>query len=195
MTRCIYVFFGLIASGKSTLATAFGRRHNLPVFNTDVIRKQLAGLNPTDHRPDHFGQGIYSAAMSVKTYQTMLKRAREQLASGCAGVILDGSYSDRSTRAQVLATAAESGAEVIFIRCVCAEEETRRRLAKRASDPEAVSDGCWPIYIQQKKNFAEPTELPANRLIRLDTEASEADLLDRLEQTLAEKGLCNNLNQ
>ena len=40
----IFVFFGLIASGKSTLAEHFAKRYHLPYYNTDRVRKELAGI-------------------------------------------------------------------------------------------------------------------------------------------------------
>ena len=40
----ILVFFGMTASGKSTLAQACADRYGAPYYNTDRIRKELAGL-------------------------------------------------------------------------------------------------------------------------------------------------------
>ena len=73
----ILVFFGMTASGKSTLAQACADRYGAPYYNTDRIRKELAGLPATAHRPDAVGQGIYSHELSAKTYETLLHRAEE----------------------------------------------------------------------------------------------------------------------
>ena len=54
----IYIFFGLIASGKSTLAELFAAAHHFPYYNTDRVRKELAGLAANERRPDGLGQGL-----------------------------------------------------------------------------------------------------------------------------------------
>ncbi|WP_457573436.1 AAA family ATPase [Desulfolithobacter sp.] len=178
----IYVFFGLIASGKSTLARAWAEQHGFLYLNTDRVRKELAGLQPTERRPDGLGQGIYTPEFTRRTYDAMLARADEALRRGAGGVVLDGSYSNRGERDRVRELARRHGAELLFVLCYCSEEEVARRLALRARDPEAVSDGRWEIYLKQKEFFSMPGELAPGELLRLDTEADITTLLTRLEQ-------------
>ncbi len=182
---CLYVFFGLIASGKSTLATRFADDHGLPCYNTDRVRKELAGLAATERRAEGMGQGIYTPEFTERTYRVMLERCRRDLAEGAAGVVLDGSYSRRADRHRVLTLADQQGCGVIFILCFCSDAEVRRRLAIRARDPDAVSDGRWEIYELQKQSFEEPDELDPSRLLRLDTESDPEFLLARIERFAA----------
>ena len=49
--QTLAVFFGMTASGKSTLALAWAKRCQAPYYNTDRVRKELAGLQPTERRP------------------------------------------------------------------------------------------------------------------------------------------------
>ena len=56
----------------------------------------------------------------------------------------------------------------------------KERMAQRALDPLAVSDGRWEIYLQQKARFEAPDELPAAELISIDTDAPVETLLSRL---------------
>jgi len=178
--RMIFVFFGLIASGKSFLAERFAAERGLPYFNSDRVRKELAGIAPTERRPAGIGEGIYTSALSVKTYQTMLERAEQALQSGVAGVILDGSYSIAVGRSKVRRLAERLGAKPLFILCACSEAETKRRLELRAKDPNAVSDGRWEIFICQRKSFVQPNELPPEILLRLNTEAEPEALLRQI---------------
>ena len=178
--RIIYIFFGLIASGKSFLAERFAAERGLPYFNSDRVRKELAGIAATERRPDGIGQGIYTPELSSKTYQTMLARAEESLQNGAAGVILDGSYSIASGRSEVRRLAERLGARPLFILCACSEEETKRRLELRAKDPNAVSDGRWEIFVRQRETFVQPDELPPELLLRLNTEAEPEALLGQI---------------
>ena len=180
----IMVFFGLIASGKSTLAERFARQHDLPYYNTDRIRKELAGLEAGARRPDGFEQGIYTSEFSRRTYQALLDRAAVDIRAGRPGVVLDGSYHRRAERDQVRRLAAELEIPCTFVLCQCGDEEVKRRLAERARDPQAVSDGRWEIYLTQKETFEAPTEVPAADLVIMNTEAPVADLLEQLARQL-----------
>lgn len=180
----IMVFFGLIASGKSTLAEQFARQHHLPYYNTDRVRKELAGLAAAAHRPDGYQQGIYSSEFSRRTYQALLDLAVADIRAGRPGAVLDGSYHRQAEREQVRRLAAELEIPCAFILCQCGDEEVKRRLAERALDPQAVSDGRWEIYLTQKEKFEAPAEVPAADLVIMNTEAPVADLLEQLARQL-----------
>lgn len=180
----LYVFFGLIASGKSTLGEQLAKRYDMAYFNTDRVRKELAGIDPVSRQPDQFNQGIYTREYSRKTYQAMLDLAAAEINSGSGGVVLDGSYNSRDERARVLEVANALDAGCVFIHCICSDEVVRERLALRARDPQAISDGRWEIYLVQKEHFQPPVELESSRLITVDTEQPVATLVDYLATTL-----------
>lgn len=175
----LYVFMGLIASGKSTLAAAFAERSSLPYYNTDVVRKQLAGVEPGSRQGAAFSQGIYTPELSRRTYETMLMHAAGHLGQG-RSVVLDGSYMARDEREKVMRCAAQHGAAALFILCRCDEEVTRARLEQRRQDPAAVSDGTWEIYQRQKEKMEFPAEMEPDHLLLLDTARPLPLLLDQL---------------
>lgn len=183
----IYIFFGLIASGKSTLAELFAGKHHCPYYNTDRVRKELAGLAANERRPDGMGRGIYTPEFTKKTYQTMLERAALDIKHGANAVVLDGSYARRADREKVLVLAGTSGADTLFILCSCSDREVRRRLDLRAKDPDAVSDGRWDIFVQQKDTFEFPNELGSDQLLQLDTEGLPEQLITRMETFLGSR--------
>jgi hypothetical protein len=182
-TPAIYVFFGLIATGKSTLAQAWAERHGLAYANSDVVRKELAGLSPTASQKEGVDQGIYTREFSRKTYDALLARAEAAIGQG-RGVILDASYQNREERGKVVALASRLKTPVRFVLCDCDDAVKKARLALRAQDPDAVSDGRWEIYLQQKARFEAPTELAADQLVTLDTDLPLDAALDKLDQLL-----------
>lgn len=183
----IIVFFGMTASGKSTLAGAYAAANAIPYYNTDRMRKKLAGLLPTDKRPDAVGRGIYSAEFTRKTYAAMLEQAAADMEKGQPVIFLDGSYSNQEEREAVVEMAAQHDAVPLFIYCTCSADEVRRRLEKRAADETAVSDGRWEIYQHQLDTFTDPAISTAGGLARLDTEQKLATLLKTVEQLLGEE--------
>ncbi len=188
-TQLVVVFFGLIASGKSFLAKAWAEKHRFPYYNTDVVRKQLAGLKASEPQPEAVGQGLYAPAYSRLTYEAMLTLAVQALADpAVAGVVLDGSYQSRGERDRVRRVF-EQRTQVAFVWCSCGEEVVKARLAQRAADPGAVSDGRWDIYLHQKETFEYPDELPAGQCRKIDTNESVGVLLDRLDRALSSNAL------
>lgn len=179
--KAITVFSGMTASGKSTLGKAWAQKYGIPYYNTDRIRKELAGLQATERRPDEVGAGIYSSEYTEATYRFMLDRARDDFVRGAEMVVLDGSYSNRRHRDAVRELAQDVGAEAVVIFCTCSDEEVRRRLKQRSGDPEAVSDGRWEVFLHQKEGFEFPDASEAGRSIFLDTEQTVDKLIADLE--------------
>jgi len=175
----LFVFMGLIASGKSTLAAAWARRIGAKYFNSDRERKALAGLSPTAPRAESFQAGIYSPEFSRRTYERLYLMARTELEAE-RDVVLDGSYTAEKERRRLRDLTTAQGVAIKFILCRCPDNIVRERLELRAQDPEAVSDGRWEIYLRQKECFSQPAELKAHELITLDTNAPVDTLLQKI---------------
>ncbi|MEN8189512.1 MAG: AAA family ATPase [Thermodesulfobacteriota bacterium] len=183
------VFMGMIASGKSYLAESLAAEHGYDYFNSDRVRKELAGIDPTTSCKDEASQGIYTAQWSRRTYDRLIELAREHAGpDGSRFILLDGSYQARGERERLLAALADFG-RVVFILCSCPEEVMRERMDKRAADPQAVSDGRWEIYLKQKEAFEPPAELGPNQLIELNTDADLDVLKSHLDERLEKAGL------
>ena len=178
----IFVFFGMIATGKSTLAKMWAKAHEMYYCNSDVIRKELARSTVDGSEKSSFGQGIYSADFSQKTYSLLLARAEAALKNN-QSIVLDASYSLTENRQHVSTLADTYKVPIHFIYCTCPEDEMHRRMDERAKDAQAVSDGRWDIYLQQKETFEAPDHL-ADTLIRFDTSSPPEQLLEELEQRL-----------
>ena len=179
MGRLIVVVFGLMGSGKSNRSRALGASLDWPVVHSDAVRKTMAGLKPTDRVPVEFGQGIYDADFSVRTYDEMLRQAEIHLAAG-RSVILDGSYKRAAERARVRQLGQKQGARVLFVYCECPPGVARERLGIRLTDPEAISDGRVDLFADQARDF-DPL-MPEDRpLLRLDTNRDPAVVLEELQ--------------
>ncbi len=179
----LFVFMGLIASGKSTLAAAWARQIGARYFNSDRERKALAGLRPTAPRAESFQAGIYGPEFTQRTYERLYLMAKKELEAK-RDVVLDGSYTAEKERQRLRDLAAAQGVAIKFILCRCPDNIVRERLELRAQDPEAVSDGRWEIYLRQKECFNLPAELGAHESITLDTDAPVNTLLQKIEAAI-----------
>lgn len=157
MSTTLFITCGLMGSGKSTLARQIHRDLDLAVFNSDGIRKTLAGLAPETPVMIPFGEGIYSVDNSRQTYAEMLRQAKSELAAG-RSVILDASFIRREERTACRQTARQYGADFVILHLSCEETEHRKRLAERARGARTVSDGRMELLHHQQKQYEPPDE-------------------------------------
>lgn len=174
-TARIIVVFGLMGTGKTSLAKELAKQTGWPLFSSDEIRKGLAGISPTTRQRESFGQGIYSATMSRKTYHKMLLEAKKVLAQN-QSVILDGSYKRQSERLSLMEMAQKIGARIRFVECRAPLKIIRQRLAQRKQEAKAVSDGRPEIFNQQRQDF-DPVEEPVKSKLLLIRATSPVDRL------------------
>jgi len=164
----LFITCGLIGTGKSTIAQAIGEALGWVRLSSDILRKELASLPPSEHRFEDFAQGIYAPDFSRQTYAALLERAKDNLSAGNS-VILDASFKKQGDRREAMAVAQKAGADFLLLECKCPEECIARRLARRMADEKEVSDGRWEIFAEQKKDFAEVEEWSPDSHLPLNT--------------------------
>jgi aminoglycoside phosphotransferase family enzyme/predicted kinase len=162
---------GLPGTGKSTLAAGLGAALGAEVLRSDVIRKELAGLQPDESGADAFGEGIYTAAATDATYDELLARAREALAHG-RSVVLDASWSSAAEREGARAVAEATSSDMAELRCVAPAELAAQRLRDRAArggDPSDADPGVAAAMADATDPWTEATDL--------DTRADPDDVI------------------
>ncbi len=182
MAGLIVVVFGLMGTGKTTLADALGEARGWPVVHSDAVRKHLAGLEPTITVLEEFGRGIYSEKFSRRTYAEMLRLARQHLQKA-PGVILDGSYKRAAEREKVRQGAQEWGARTLFVYCDCPKGIVRERLTRREANTTSISDGRLELLDLQEEDF-DPLDEKDRPLLRLDTSRELSEVLAGVQSFL-----------
>ncbi len=173
----------MVATGKSYLASAWANHYNMPYYNSDRVRKELAGLSPEADQKEEVDHGIYTPEFSRRTYDALIEHAAHHFnANKKACVVLDGSYQAREER-DLLRKLFGNQVRIVFVHCFCSEKVVRKRLDIRASDPDAVSDGNWKIYLSQKERFQPVTE--TEQVLELDSDAPLGDLMKKVTSEIA----------
>ncbi len=176
----LVVVMGLPGTGKSYLARKFAARRLAVHLMSDSIRKQLLGIPVDEHRFDGYGQGIYTAAISQKTYEEMLYRARVFL-SGGQSVILDATFLSEETRNRCRELGEKLGVPVLFVWADCPEETVVRRLRRRRT-AQSLSDAKITVYRAMRERFKPPAS--SRDLLRIDTREPVSKTLERIERAL-----------
>ncbi len=138
---------GRSGTGKSTLAQALapdiGAMPGAVVLRSDVIRKQLFGVAPTEKLPE----SAYTAEVSARVFETIARRAARLLAAGRA-VVADGVYGKEEQRAAIEAVARQAGARFDGFWLMAPEAVLLERVEARRGD---ASDADRRIVLAQRR--------------------------------------------
>ena len=129
----LVVLYGLMGSGKTSIARFIRERVGWHMLSTDAVRKQISGVGENTRVYVPYSEGLYSPEMNRKTYEEVCRRAENLLLAGFP-VVVDGAFKYQDERLPVIEAAARTNARVIFIQTVCESDEQRRRLEKRAGE-------------------------------------------------------------
>ncbi|MGV9251991.1 bifunctional aminoglycoside phosphotransferase/ATP-binding protein [Streptomyces sp. NPDC003697] len=122
---------GLPGSGKSALSGALADRLGVTLLSTDRLRKGLAGLPAEASAAAAYGEGLYTAEWTDRTYATLLERASALLACG-ESVVLDATWSDEAQRRAAVRVAERTGADLVALHCQVPDDVSAARLETRA---------------------------------------------------------------
>lgn len=178
-TPLVWVVCGLPGTGKSTIAKALAEIFDIKLIRSDVVRKELFGLQPHDTVPAGVKNKLYSSEATAMTYQSMLDLAGKKL-DHKAGVILDATYSLCGNRTDVVERVKTGGGQLVFIECKADEAIIMERLLARKSRP-SVSDAGPRHFDMLKERFDAFGSMDMNG----DIEPIVVDTSFPLDQTLS----------
>lgn len=167
------VLCGPPASGKSQLAKALTELAGWPIVATDVVRKQLAGVAPTERaRAEH-----YTDAFSQRTYDELLARAAAATRAGERVVLLDGNFPTASHRAAAAAAARAAGARIVFAHVDVDRATAIARATNRTLDPTRISDADAKVAAARHDAFVSPTPAEGHAVVGIAGTAATPDAL------------------
>lgn len=165
---------GVTATGKSTLSRAVAAHLGAAVLRSDVIRKELAGLHPTDRAGAGIGSDLYSPEHTEATYSEMLARAETALARG-QSVVLDATWTSDRHRRAARALAERTVAEPVEIECSAPRDVLVERIAARAARGDDPSDATVEVLdLQLGRKDAWPQAIGVDTVGEFDREKLNA---------------------
>ena len=182
-TPIVIAMGGVLASGKSTVASQLGARASIPVVEADRTRKELLGVSPWQPVHEAAWQGAYSPSRTAEVYDEILRRAGVVLDSGRT-VILDASFRSRAMRQKARELARARGLPFFFVECRAPHEVCRERLRQREREG-SISDGRLAIFDDFVKSWEPVVELSPSEHIVLDTSGSLEASVRELEKRLS----------
>jgi predicted kinase len=164
--RFLMITAGTAGSGKSTVASLLARRWGIVHLQTDIVRKGLVGLAPTARTGSAVYGGIYTPAMSDRTYGELARQAAQSLHEG-RSVVVDGSFLTRSRRSAMLAVG--RGVSTAILCCVLDRQEKIRRLQVRQAFGGSVSEGGPEVMARHELDWEPILPSEADEVVEIDT--------------------------
>ena len=183
----LVVMFGLMGTGKTSLAAHLADHYGFHLVSSDSVRKRLAGVGEETRVYVPYGAGIYGEEMNRRTYAEMCRQASSLLAGDLA-VVLDGSFKERAERRPLIELAQRVGARLLFVQTTCTEDEQRRRLESRQAT-ETRSDGRVELMARQRREFEPPLPDQARLFRTLDTGTRKEETRACLDALLRSEGV------
>jgi len=147
----LFMVSGLTGTGKSTLALKLAIDYHAHQINTDIVRKELEGIDKFERHHDKIDTGLYAPEKIDYTYEKVIEKAASILKKR-ENVVLDATFQKKKYRDGVKNIARENNSFFLPIRCICPDEVVKKWLEERLKK-KSVSDGRWEVYQNQKKTF------------------------------------------
>jgi aminoglycoside phosphotransferase family enzyme/predicted kinase len=160
----VIIVCGVPASGKSHLAHELAELSGLSYLSSDLARKRLAGIEPTQAAPPD----VYDAQWNLRTYAELGSTAAREV-SCSRGVIVDATFRRLGDREAFVKTFG-APATALFVECRAPRAVLAQRAKIRAQDPERVSDADVSVALREERSWEPLDEVPAEAHLTLRTD-------------------------
>ncbi|MBL8349418.1 MAG: AAA family ATPase [Burkholderiaceae bacterium] len=163
----LLLMMGLSGSGKTAVAGVLAECLGGVRLRSDVERKRLFGLAPTDRAG--LSLGLYTAEATRCTYARLEALAADALRGGVS-VVIDAASLRRDERDTLRALARHLGAPFHLVLCEAPDATLRERLARRQAAAADASDATTEVLERQQQFTEWPAEDEAAGLLRIATD-------------------------
>ncbi len=181
----LVVVYGLMGTGKTSVASYLREGFGWHMLSTDGVRKQIAGVGEQTRVYVPYGEGLYSPEMNRRTYEEVGRRA-ENLLQGGFPVVVDGAFKRQGERLALIEAAHRAEARPLFVETVCEAPSQRQRLEQRQQH-DTRSDGRVELMERQRTEFEPANPDHAELFHTISTEGPERETRLRVVELLRSK--------
>lgn len=164
----VIITHGMSGSGKTTLVKKLLTEIPAIHLRSDVERKRLFGLRPTDNSASALDQGIYSEAASQKTYQRLLEITRSLLGEHWP-VIVDATFLDQKQRYRFQHIAEKNNAGFVILDCSADPASLQQRVVARARQKDTISEAGLSVLEKQLASYQPLSSTEQQHCLSVDT--------------------------
>jgi aminoglycoside phosphotransferase family enzyme/predicted kinase len=179
----LFIMHGPSGSGKSWLSERVMQSLDAIRIRSDVERKRLAGMQPTDRAAADSQQGMYEPAFTHRTYTRLLECAKSSLEGGF-NTIVDAAFLDAANRRMFERFADDHRIPYVIVSCEADRATLMLRVQTRQTAHADPSDAGTEVLQWQLQNSdpLDAEELPRTVTVRTDASNAVADSIVALRR-------------
>ncbi|MBL4608964.1 MAG: AAA family ATPase [Pseudomonadales bacterium] len=179
---------GVSGSGKTTVGREIAAKAGAIQIRSDVERKRLFGLAPSERSREKLNKTIYTQDISRKTFQRLENLARTILDAGLS-VIVDATFLSRRSREPFEILAISLGLPFHILNTVASDSTIRKRLVRREKQALDASEAGLDVMLAQVKVVEDFTRAERDCVVVI---LSEQPLRGDILTILLENGVDQN---
>ncbi len=164
---------GLSASGKSRVSAHLAEALSMVRIRSDVERKRLFGLAPTERSASALDAGIYTREATTQTYDRLVRLTRDILLAGYP-VIVDSAALRIQEREALFQVAENLGIASLLVSCEAPEATLRERIRAREKRSGEASEAGEPVLDKQLASLEPLSESERSHTIHIRTDQEGA---------------------
>jgi len=164
----LLICHGLSGSGKTWLSEQLIPAIPAIRLRSDIVRKQMAGLDESSRSESAIGEGLYTTAKTAGTYAQLAEFASPALSAGL-NVIIDATCLRRADRDAFLTAARGAKAGAVILNCQAPPAELELRIRHRHQEGKDASEADLDVLAYQLANVETLDAEELTRCITVDT--------------------------
>ncbi len=164
----LFIMHGVSGSGKSWMSAGLIPQLGAIRIRSDIERKRLGGASTSLNENPGFEEGLYTPALSHRTYARLLECADHCLKGGF-DTIVDAAFLHGTDRRLFADLAAAGGFHFVILTCEADLAVLTQRIEQRAEQRVDVSDAGLMVLTEQLSTAEPLSDSERRRAITLNT--------------------------
>jgi predicted kinase len=178
-TARVVLMCGPSGSGKSWLAERLAPHLPGIRIRSDIVRRQIAGLDRTESSGSDLESGIYARGMGEAVYARLLKLTRALVDNG-ETVIVDATFLSHADRVAFQSMARKSERKCVIVQCEAPRDCLAQRVVDRIATKADPSEATLEVLDRQLQLFESPRAGERTIRVRTDKEVDVAKLVGQI---------------
>jgi aminoglycoside phosphotransferase family enzyme/predicted kinase len=147
----LLIMHGLSGSGKTYVSQRLLQEIGMLRLRSDIERKRLAGLDQSVDSKSAIGGGIYDAAHSQQTYESLADAAETVIRAGLP-VIVDAAFLKHEQRMPFLQLAERLSVRMVIVHCHADSTTLQQRIRQRLQQASDASEADLQVLQHQQEH-------------------------------------------
>jgi aminoglycoside phosphotransferase family enzyme/predicted kinase len=172
----VIIIMGRIGTGKSTVAGELSLALGCEYLDSDIVRKDLAGVDLTAHPDENTRNELYSDKMTDRTYEELARQSVKQ-AREFKSCVIDATFGSYKRRLALRNTLKSHRIRYRFIELTASDDAIKRRLFERQDSKNEVSDARLENFEMLNDNYHRPDARELTHHAIINTEQNLQDTM------------------